>query len=1230
MIDRIPLNAPEFRQIAASLNKCDPKSVIPQAGALLTVPELQANTIRLETLAHLAVAYCQGKKSVPVSEIGEWLNRHLGTTEIAGLEDPPEDVFIGNVGTSQGNRRIFNGFWHSNDFFVQVVVDILQDPEAAPGFRDILLPALALLALSERVAERLGLRRWHSEESTPNRSIKMPSTSRTDELTRAVTFTTDDLRALGIGRELLDPFILHNDERRKTASQKMANSTIGRCPVLDLDGDLVLALPHAVGPAILRFALRGLREAGDLRAFSNALASRQARDVEDFLSRELHRKVKPLKLPSANRRFPSLDAWLLNYDVGKYIHVVLLHDRLDMIEAQGLSSFIEIPERQREGLEKHLRQMSDHCGEQEDFSEGMTLLIVAGLGRNYAMGFKELSRNWLFSDIQISDLNMLAGETDGSAARYLKLIKHKAWAQRQGVDFFSIEGDFNVYCYWRQHDYKLVPCELPLKPGSTVLVESNCARPVRRNVRHLTDNHLVKIVHGSYVPVTRLDRSSYFKSLMHRPIYVSLSHLEASVLAGVVETDQAPSWLVIKPRSGPEYVQRFLYEVWHQFIDLFCRLVFEIEDNCTGTAGVMEIRLNLDDVVVPEDYSSSRPLHQSGRPRVLLNVGEQTAEVKFPAEFLGFFRQPENTGERMVLRSIGQAVIGLRKENLENIDGPFLETILDRILGDSGIRVLHAFLVDPLRHLLATGNIDPNFSYLEDFTFAKLGLSAGCTTATSGKVISSKTECNAFLCRVVEKILNRLRSRLQRFDRASVIRSGLEACEAASQDREHWKRTAQALFALYRSTDDVHGVARQRELDRTNVSIAARTVIEMAICECPASGGRQLSKWDLDELLAEATLLIEVAMHSDAVYFDLTKPRIELQPNGEYVIDRSFRQNVVDPFVNAYYHGNFERVARDYPNLYNEVTPDRRVRDEEVFEFGFENAFHAEFGLMPQDVREAFSVLAELAIQCDSVVVETTLGDIKAKLTTDRGLTSDVCDRFINTFSIFHRPQWETPPEGFRKNDLFPWRYNRRLSASVKPILVFGEKDEDKVIYGAGTLANGCFHLLDRSENGRLPQEFYASKKMKVYIGKVNDARGHAFARSVADQMRERKWKAKTEVKMTELGAPVDLGDMDVLAWKSDGTIQLIECKRLTFARTIAEIANICKRFQGEAKDELAKHLRRVEWIRRNPQCLRNIVGFVPDPSHIDHRLVTNTQVPMKYMESLPIDPDKIGPLEQS
>jgi hypothetical protein len=50
----------------------------------------------------------------------------------------------------------------------------------------------------------------------------------------------------------------------------------------------------------------------------------------------------------------------------------------------------------------------------------------------------------------------------------------------------------------------------------------------------------------------------------------------------------------------------------------------------------------------------------------------------------------------------------------------------------------------------------------------------------------------------------------------------------------------------------------------------------------------------------------------------------------------------------------------------------------------------------------------------------------------------------------------------------------------------------------------------------------------------------------------------------------------------------------------------------------------------QNPSSLERILGFGPDPNRIDHRLVTNTHVPMMYLTSLPIEGDKIGPLRQT
>jgi hypothetical protein len=100
-----------------------------------------------------------------------------------------------------------------------------------------------------------------------------------------------------------------------------------------------------------------------------------------------------------------------------------------------------------------------------------------------------------------------------------------------------------------------------------------------------------------------------------------------------------------------------------------------------------------------------------------------------------------------------------------------------------------------------------------------------------------------------------------------------------------------------------------------------------------------------------------------------------------------------------------------------------------------------------------------------------------------------------------------------------------------------------------------------------------------------------------------------------------------VLAWKPTGEVLIIECKRLQLARTVAEIAEICRRFRGEAKDDLDRHVQRVNWVIKNPLSLERIVGFRPDNDRTDAKLVTNTVVPMMYLTSLPIPAEKIGPL---
>ena len=1229
MFDRIPLNAPEFRQIAASLNEYDPNSAIPQVAALLTIPKLQANTVRLETLVHLAVAYCYGTECVPVTQIGKWLNNYLENSKIANREDPPEDVFIGNVGTPKGNRRIFNGISHSNDYFVRAVIDILADPKTPRECRDLLVPVSALMALSERVAERLGLQRWHSEESIPWGTIELPSATQLIDRARAITFTAEDFRVFGIRRDILEPFVFHGDDESDLTTESTANSTLERCPIMDLGGDLILTLPHAVSPAIRRFVVSELRESGYLAAFSKKLANRQAREVAADGLQELRGEIESMNAPNPDGTIPQMHAWLYRYDIDKYLHVILLHDRMIQLDEQGISSFMKYSDAEGTGLRKYLNKVSEFCMALTGFEEGITLLVVGGLGRGIAIDADHCSEQWRLSVLGISDLALLSTEPRRSLTEFLKFMKHRCWIQQKGVEVTCVSGDYNLFCYWRRQNYQLVTHDIELKRGSATRILSDFTLRVRKEVRGLLDPHVLQTSNGSFVPVVRLRAGSQFSSRKQRPLYVSQIHSNGCELASVVETPRGPNWMLVKLRADNERARRFCYQVWDAFVDLHEMLVFQIEMRYSdAVSGPVEIHLNLDDIEIPKDFVPSEIDATNSEPAVNVIFEQRFAELRCPADLLRNFQQPENNGERMILKAIAKGIIGLYFGTSQAIGDFVLEDIVGSVLRDPDQRVLHIFPTDPLKLLMDRCNADPVFLADEDFAFSKLGLSDGCTSARPNTSIVSKDQCNKFLHCVVEKVGVRIRRRLKQFDRASVIRNALELHESGLQDRDHWERTAPALLSLYESTDDVNGIIQRRQLDRMNVMVASRTVLEIAICECPRLGGRPISRWALDQILADSALLFLAATHSDAIRNDLITPEIALWANGEYTIDSRLQETVIAPFASAYRREGIEDAVRDYHELNRDRSTAGRQSLLGTFSAEFFTAFSTEFGLTPDDVVNGFVELMDLAFKKDGVVVETTLGRIRDCLASCNHLSADASEAFIQTFSIFHRPAWEQPPRGYARQDLYPWRFSRRLSATVRPIFVFGKRNDDNAIFGISSLVNGCQYLLQKCEQGHLPQGFFSSERMRKYIGATNDARGHAFAVWVADQMRERKWQAKTEVKMTEFGAPADLGDVDVLAWKSDGTIQLIECKRLTFARTVAEIANICRRFQGEAKDELAKHLRRVEWIRRNPQCLRNSVGFVPDPSHIDHRLVTNTQVPMKYMDSLPMDPDKIGPLE--
>ena len=372
----------------------------------------------------------------------------------------------------------------------------------------------------------------------------------------------------------------------------------------------------------------------------------------------------------------------------------------------------------------------------------------------------------------------------------------------------------------------------------------------------------------------------------------------------------------------------------------------------------------------------------------------------------------------MVIRHAAEALLALHGEPAA--DDATVDTLVRRVIPGEGLRVVHLFEGHSFEYLLeAKGEaIEP--PTLEDVGFLSPKLADGCYQGKEGSVLASKSECGAFLHELVDKILERMTQSLRASDRTFLIRRLYSIHDGVLHDRDHWRRTSLALETLHGTETDVTEVVREREKGRSQLGLAARCLLEIAICECPAAGGRPASRWDVDRLLAQATMLLQAATDSDALHHGLCEPSIVIHPNGEYDADRSFLRYVVEPYVGGYFEERFQGDVKSYGTYYGAA--ERRSRNGSGIEFAeeFSSGFLAEYGLLPDEALSGFAELMDLAIERQDVILETTVGEVRERLTKGRGLSGDACDAFIRTFSIFHRPVWTDGPKGFYKEGLVP------------------------------------------------------------------------------------------------------------------------------------------------------------------------------------------------------------------
>jgi hypothetical protein len=224
----------------------------------------------------------------------------------------------------------------------------------------------------------------------------------------------------------------------------------------------------------------------------------------------------------------------------------------------------------------------------------------------------------------------------------------------------------------------------------------------------------------------------------------------------------------------------------------------------------------------------------------------------------------------------------------------------------------------------------------------------------------------------------------------------------------------------------------------------------------------------------------------------------------------------------------------------------------------------------------------------------------------------------LDIFSLHPREKFLEPSHPFKKEDVYPWRYNRPLAYVRKPFLQRDKQGKRQIICGARHLISSLDFLTYLCSIGRFPAQ---TQLMKQFLSKLNNKRGREFNDRVAGFFDTKpSFNVRKNIKKIPGTTGLrDLGEIDVIvAEAAKRILWVIECKVLAYARTPHEVAlELDGMFKGICgKPSMLRRLQtKSEWMEKNIRLVLQWIGISIDkPWAVKPMLITDREVFSKWI----------------
>jgi hypothetical protein len=384
---------------------------------------------------------------------------------------------------------------------------------------------------------------------------------------------------------------------------------------------------------------------------------------------------------------------------------------------------------------------------------------------------------------------------------------------------------------------------------------------------------------------------------------------------------------------------------------------------------------------------------------------------------------------------------------------------------------------------------------------------------------------------------------------------------------------------------------------------------------------------DINRLLADASQMHHLGGYRAAMLAGIMPPEIVISPAGEVMMDHGFSDSVIRPFGQHFtahsLAGEKKKYASRYEPKESSKTPSDLSEKEQKDKGAFEKAWLDEFGFSAEDMLRFIGGFWMILQTDREPIIKETRSALVKRIGKDNELDDEIVSKCLDSFTLQPRPSWIDVPEGYPDHAWHPWRFQRQLSLVTKPIIQLNNGEDPMLLIAPAMCVQHLERFYANTLDGVYSHDMFRTNgKLYKLMDAINGEIGEEFNSIVANKFVEIGWGAKpnqSDGQIFNRQKSPTFGDVDVLAWNEAGKrLLIIECKDLSFDKTIGEVANRLSKYQGVIKsngkpDDLKKHLNRCEEIEANLDKVGDYVGM--EIETVERVLLLSQPTPLIFAE---------------